>query len=78
MCRCNIILCTSIVRPLINKCISALLEHQKGLLIEMSQGNLNKQKEVELIIDIIMSIDSGTLETDINKYIAPYFNLDKK
>jgi len=44
----------------------------------MSQGQLNKKKEVELIIDIIMSIDSGTLESDINKYIAPYFNIDKK
>ena len=43
----------------------------------MSQGQLNKKKEVELIIDIIMSIDSGILENDINKYIAPYFNLEK-
>ena len=70
-------ICTSIIKPLIKKCISALMEYQKVLLHEMSLGNLNKQKEVELIIDIIMSIDSGTLEENINKYIAPYFNLDK-
>ena len=70
-------ICSSIVRPLINKCISALLEHQKVLLNDMSLGQLNKQKEVELIIDIIISIDSGLLESDINKYIAPYFNLEK-
>jgi hypothetical protein len=70
-------ICSSIVKPLIKKCIATLMEHQKLLLNEMTLGNFNKQKEVELIIDIIMSIDSGTLEADINKYIAPYFNLEK-
>ena len=71
-------LCKDIVKPLIKKCINALLEHQKILLQNMGTGNFTKQKEVELIIDVIMSIDSGSLETDINKYIAPYFNLNKK
>ena len=71
-------ICKDIVKPLIKKCIDALLEHQKFLLQEMGSGNFNKQKEVELIIDVIMSIDSGSLEADINKYIAPYFNLNKK
>ena len=68
---------SSIIKPLIKKCISTLMEYQKDLLNQMMLGNFNKQKEVELIIDIIMSIDSGTLENDINKYIAPYFNLSK-
>jgi hypothetical protein len=70
-------LCTSIIKPLIKKCIDTLLEHQKYLLKEMGNGDLTKQTDVELIISILMSIDSGTLESDINKYIAPYFNLDK-
>jgi len=70
-------ICSSVVKPLIKKCIAALMEHQKVLLNEMMLGNLNKQKEVELIIDIIMSIDSGLLENEINKYIAPFFNLNK-
>ncbi len=70
-------ICSSIIKPLIKKCIDALLEHQKLLLKEMSEGNLNKQTDVELIINILMSIDSGYLENDINKYIAPYFNLNK-
>ena len=70
-------ICSSIVKPLIKKCIDALMEHQKVLLNEMMLGNMNKQKEVELIIDILMSIDSGTLENEINKYIAPFFNLNK-
>jgi len=71
-------ICTSIIKPLIKKCINALMEHQKVLLQEMTFGNFNKQKDVELIIDVLMSIDSGSLDTDINKYIAPYFNLNKK
>jgi hypothetical protein len=70
-------ICKDIVKPLIKKCIDALMEHQKILLQEMNNGNYLKQKDVELIIDIIMSIDSGSLEQDINKYIAPYFNLSK-
>jgi hypothetical protein len=71
-------ICKDIIKPLIKKCINALLEHQKVLLQNMGTGNFSKQKEVELIIDVIMSIDSGSLEVDINKYIAPYFNLSKK
>jgi len=70
-------ICSSIIKPLIKKCIDILLEHQKNLLQEMGCGNYNKQKDVELIIDVLMSIDSGSLETDINRYIAPYFNLSK-
>ena len=70
-------ICKEIVKPLIKKCISALMEHQKLLLQQMSFGDFSKQKDVELILDVIMSIDSGILETDINKYIAPYFNLSK-
>ncbi len=70
-------ICKEIVKPLIKKCIDILLEHQKTLLKDMGSGNYNKQKEVELIIDVIMSIDSGELETEINKYIAPYFNLKR-
>ncbi len=70
-------ICSSIIKPLIKKCIDTLMEHQKYLLKEMGKGDLSKQKDVELIISILMSIDSGNLETDINKYIAPYFNLDK-
>ncbi len=71
-------ICSSIIKPLIKKCIDTLLEHQKYLLTEMGKGDLSKQTDVELIISILMSIDSGLLETEINKYIAPYFNLDKK
>ena len=70
-------ICSSIIKPLINKCITPLLEYQKTLLDIMSTGDYSKQPEVEIIIIIVMSIDSGSLENEINKYIAPYFNLDK-
>jgi hypothetical protein len=71
-------ICTVIIKPLIEKCINILLEHQKDLLKEMANGNYSKQADVQLIIDVIMSIDKGSLENDINKYIAPHFNMNKK
>ena len=73
----GITICSIIIKPLIEKCINILLEHQKKLLKEMSDGNYSKQEDVQLIIDLIMSIDKGSLENDINKYIAPHFNIKK-
>ena len=70
-------ICSSIVKPLIEKCINILLDHQKELLSLLGQGQLNKQYDIEIIIELLMSIDKGYLENDINKYIAPYFNLEK-
>ena len=71
-------ICTSIIKPLIKKCINALLEHQKYLLQEMARGEYHVQKDVEVIINVLMTIESGNLETEINKYIAPFFNLERK
>ena len=70
-------ICSSIVKPLIEKCINLLLDHQKELLDDMSNGNYDNKDSITAIISILMSIDRGSLECDINKYIAPYFNLDK-
>ncbi len=70
-------ICTAIVKPLISKCINILMEHQKELLQGMSTGDFTKQLNVQLIIDVLMSIDRGSLEADINKYIAPFFNINK-
>ncbi len=44
----------------------------------MTRGEYQVQKDVEIIINVLMTIESGNLETEINKYIAPFFNLDKK
>jgi hypothetical protein len=70
--------CSAIIKPLIEKCINLLLDHQKDLLDEMTTGNYKQKESVQTIINVIMSIDKGTLENDVNKYIAPFFNLNKK
>jgi hypothetical protein len=70
-------ICSSIIKPLIEKCIEILLEHQKDLIEEMAQGNYQTKETVQTIISVLMSIDKGSLESDINKYIAPFFNLNK-
>jgi hypothetical protein len=70
-------ICSSIIKPLIEKCIEILLEHQKDLIEEMAQGNYQNKETVQTIISVLMSIDKGGLESDINKYIAPFFNLNK-
>jgi hypothetical protein len=43
----------------------------------MADGNYKNRDNIHTIINIIMSIDKGSLETDINKYIAPHFNITK-
>ena len=43
----------------------------------MTLGNYNSKETVQTIINVLMTIDKGSLESDINKYIAPFFNLNK-
>ncbi len=71
-------ICSKIIKPLIDKCIELLLEYQKELLDEMYNGNYSNKDTVNSIINLLMSIDKGSLENDINKYIAPHFNIVKK
>ncbi len=70
-------ICSKIIKPLIEKCIELLLEHQQKLLDDMSKGEFNNKNDINTIISVLMSIDKGSLECDINKYIAPHFNLNK-
>ncbi len=70
-------ICSSIVKPLIEKCINLLLEYQKELIDEMTEGDYTNKEKVQTILALLMSIDKGSLESDINKYIAPFFNLNK-
>ena len=44
----------------------------------MTVEDLHKRETVKSILDVIMSVDKGSLEDDVNKYIAPFFNLKKK
>ena len=71
-------ICSKIIKPLIEKCIELLLENQRKLLDDMSHGNFNGKNDVNTIITVLMSIDKGLLETEINRYIAPYFNINKE
>jgi hypothetical protein len=70
-------ICSKIIKPLIERCIELLLEHQQKLLDDMSKGEFNNKNDINTIISVLMSIDKGSLECEINKYIAPHFNLNK-
>jgi hypothetical protein len=70
-------ICSSIVKPLIEKCINLLLEYQRELIDDMTEGDYTNKEKVQTILALLMSIDKGSLESDINKYIAPFFNLNK-
>jgi len=70
-------ICSSIVKPLIEKCINLLLEYQKILIEEMTTGDYKSKETVTTIISVLMSIDKGSLENEVIKYIAPFFNLSK-
>ncbi len=70
-------ICSSIIKPLIEKCIEILMEHQRSLIEEMAKGNYQNKETIQTILSVLMSIDKGSLESDINKYIAPFFNLNK-
>ena len=70
-------ICSSIVKPLIEKCINLLLDHQKKLIDDMSLGDYSAKETVQTILAVLMTIDKGSLESEINKYIAPFFNLNK-
>ncbi len=70
-------ICKQIIKPLIEKCTDLLLEHQKELLDIMATGDYRNKDDILSVINVLMSIDKGSLENDINKYIAPHFNISK-
>lgn len=70
-------ICSRIIKPLIDKCIELLLEHQKFLFKKMENGDFSNRDDIMTIMELISTIDRGNLENDINKFIAPHFNLNK-
>ena len=54
-------ICSSIIKPLIEKCIGILLEHQQELLDKMADGEYNNKGTIQTIISVLMSIDKGEL-----------------
>jgi len=72
-------ICKHIIDPLNKKIIEILGEYQKKLF-EKNPLNLSKDEKetMKIICEIIIDEEIGTLSTNINKYIAPFFNLKKK
>lgn len=77
----GVIICDIIIEKLINHYVDLLKWYQKKITNEMnlSPGILQpeKQKKIENILGMLMDVDNGQLIKNTNKYIAPFFNLDK-
>jgi hypothetical protein len=77
----GVIISDVIIEKLINHYVELLQWYQQILTNEM---NLNpgvvqkdKQQKVENILGMLIDVDNGQLVKNTNKYIAPFFNLDK-
>ncbi len=74
-------ICDALIGPLIMYFIDILKDYQKQLTNEMLNDplniNHNAQTKVENIIKMLMDVDNGDLAKETNKFIAPFFNLDK-
>jgi hypothetical protein len=73
-------ICKLLIDPTVNQLVSILkrkikVKSKKKLKTEDIQSEL---KYSEAISNILENIDTKKLKNDINKYIAPKFNLDKK
>ena len=77
----GVVICDVIIEKLINHYVDLLKWYQKKLtddmLLNPGEINLDKQKKVENILGMLMDVDNGQLVKNTNKYIAPFFNLDK-
>ncbi len=72
-----------LIEPLIRKVTRVLKKRTKEYLEDAKKHPKekisNKKKEHMLLLSKILDeLDSGKLKKDINKFIAPYFSLDKK
>jgi hypothetical protein len=77
----GVVICDVIIEKLINHYVDLLKWYQKKLTDEMALNPgiifQDKQKKVENILGMLMDVDNGQLVKNTNKYIAPFFNLDK-
>ncbi len=74
-------ICDALIGPLIMYFIDILKDYQKQLTNEMLKDPINinhgAQTKVENIIKMLMDVDNGDLAKETNKFIAPFFNIDK-
>jgi hypothetical protein len=77
----GIYVCNNVIDKLINYHIEILRWYHKILVedlgIDPSKPNLNIQNKIVNISNLLNDIESGELKKETNKYIAPFFNLDK-
>jgi hypothetical protein len=77
----GVMICDVIIEKLINHYVDLLKWYQKKLTEEMLLNPSilfpDKQKKIENILGMLMDVDNGQLVKNTNKYIAPFFNLDK-
>jgi hypothetical protein len=77
----GVIICDVIIEKLISHYVELLKWYHKKILDEMNldpgRPQLDKQKKVEDILNMLIDVDNGQLVKNTNKYIAPFFNLDK-
>jgi hypothetical protein len=77
----GVFVCNNLIDKLINYHIDTLKWYHKLLIDDISldptrlQPSL--QKKIENISNLLSDIESGQILKDTNKYIAPFFNLDK-
>ena len=77
----GIYLCNNVIDKLIKYHIEILQWYYKILTEELAldPGNIQPsiQNKIEIILNLFSDIESGQIKKDTNKYIAPFFNLDK-
>ncbi len=77
----GVFVCNNVIDKLINFHIDILKWYHKILLEEISEDPTriqpSLQKKIENISHLLGDIESGQILKDTNKYIAPFFNLDK-
>ncbi len=77
----GIVISDVIIEKLVNHYVDLLKWYQQKLTTEMSLNpgiiQPDKQQKIENILGMLMEVDNGQLVKNTNKYIAPFFNLDK-
>ena len=77
----GVVISDVIIEKLINHYVDLLKWYQKKLLddIGLNPGIVqpDKQQKIENILGMLMDVDNGALIKNTNRYIAPFFNLDK-
>jgi len=74
-------ICEVIIEPIITTFVNMLRTYQQELIdiVERDPLNVSKdtQSKIQNIIQMLLGVDNGELKKETNKYIAPYFNIDK-